>query len=60
MENSFCSRLKTRVCCYQLSLGVNYTVASYTTFFIIGLDVIKRKQTESKNLNSSLGSSNIN
>lgn len=48
MENSFCSRLKTRFCCYQSSLGVNYTAASYTTFFIIGPGVIKIKQTLSQ------------
>lgn len=48
MENSFCSRLKTRFCCYQSSLGVNYRAASYTAFFIIGRGVIKRKQTLSE------------
>lgn len=55
MENSFCSRLKTRVCCYQSFLGVNYTVTSFATFFIIGLGVSDKKNTdcELENLSSS-------
>lgn len=48
MENSFCSRLKARFCCYQFSCEVNYTAASYTTLFIIGPGIIKRKQTLSQ------------
>lgn len=47
IENSFCSRLKTRFC-YEFSLGVNCTATSYTTFFIIRPGGTKRKQTLSQ------------